>query len=90
MSIHWDMKNYTHAFKYRMYQKNPLRVTLTYKYHPCPGCALHDHPRSDILFDHFINRGQKAYGLYWRTHPQEYKAMLKTIAKRKKRVVVKL
>jgi len=90
MSIYWDQKNYTHAFKYKMYQKDPLRVTITYKYHPCPGCALHDHARGKIIFNHFIDRPQKSWTVYWRSHPQEYKAMLEGIAKRKKRIVVKL
>jgi hypothetical protein len=89
MSIYWDQKNYTHAFKYKMHQKSPLYVTLSYKYHPVPGCAVHDHPRSEILFDHYVNRPQKSHALYWRTHPQEYKAMFSKIARRK-RTVIKL
>ena len=90
MSIQSSMKNYTHAFKYKMYQKSPLRVTISYKYHPCPGCFLHDHSRAEILFDHFAERPQKSYGLYWRSHPREYKAILDKIADHKKHIMVKL
>lgn len=82
MSIYWDQKNYSHAFKYRMYQKRSLREKLTYIWNPIPGNKLHNHPRSEILFDHFSYRSQKSCGLYWRTHPQEYKIMLEKIVKK--------
>jgi hypothetical protein len=82
MSIFWDRKTYT-AFKYTVFSKWSPREKLTWKYWPVPGCRGHrdivGERRGDILFEHFQKRPQKSHGLYWRTHPEEYKAFIKHI-----------
>jgi hypothetical protein len=55
------------------------REELLSRWNPCPGCKPHTIPegrRKDILFDHYQDRPQKSWGVYWRSHPEEYNAML--------------
>lgn len=51
-----------------------------WKYYPVPGCNAHKEivgtRRGGVLFERYQNRPQTAHGLYWRTHPAEYKALL--------------
>lgn len=46
--------------------------------HITPGCISHnvDPRRQEILFEHYADRPQKSYVVYWRSHVDEYKALL--------------
>ena len=57
--------------KTRQY-KLTLRDKL-HKHYPCPGFRHHQHPRSGILFDHYCERPQESWRVYWRLHPKEAK-----------------
>jgi hypothetical protein len=53
----------------------------------CPGCLAHcaiiGNLRGNLLFQRYCgNRSQAAYKLYWRTHPEEFAAMMESFRKR--------
>lgn len=60
-------------------QREKLLSKYTNKIFTCPGYISHDiQPRrKEILFNHYVNYGNKAYVMYWRSHPNEYKDMCK-------------
>jgi hypothetical protein len=63
-------------------EKMSIREALSMRnYFPCPGCLSHnvDPRRQGILFDHYVERPQKSHAVYWRSHPTEYKALLKQV-----------
>lgn len=49
-------------------------------YYPCPGCIGHANiigkRRAEILFEHYVGKGNKTYVMYWRSHPAEYTEFL--------------
>jgi hypothetical protein len=47
------------------------REKLLLKWNPCPGFIGHQHPRQEILFDHYVKRPYTAWRVYWRLHPIE-------------------
>jgi len=51
---------------------------LCWHYWPVPGCLVHmvSPRKQEILFDHYVERPQASHRLYWKTHPDEYKALL--------------
>lgn len=59
--------------------KSSPRDKLIWKYYPCPGCKPHQirSPRKEVLFNHYVERPQKSYITYWRSHPEEYSTMMK-------------
>lgn len=84
MSLYWDRKTYT-AFKYRVGCKITPREKLTWKWYPTPGCNAHTKivgtRRGNRLFEAFHKRPQKSYLVYWRSHQEEYNAMLAAMNK---------
>lgn len=51
-----------------------LRRHQTKRYfYPCPGHVGHaPYGRYPVgMFNRWVGRGNKAYGIYWRTHPKE-------------------
>lgn len=58
----------------------------SYKYYPVPGCMTHreilGEERGRRLFLKYVDYPQKAHDLYWRTHPQEYSALLEKVKKK--------
>ncbi len=57
------------------------------RWNPVPGNIHHEHPRREILFEHYVKRSYKASVTYWRLHPQEYSAMEATVRQNTKKVV---
>jgi hypothetical protein len=55
-------------------QKSSPRHKLCWHWYPCPGCQLHkvSARKREILFEHFHNRPQKSWLVYWRSHPTEF------------------
>lgn len=63
-----------------------LRDELTWNYYPCPGCIGHGKivgkRRAKILFARYQGSpkghmfANKSYAMYWRSHPQEYQALM--------------
>jgi len=52
----------------------------------CPGCISHrkivGERRGNLLFERYCQkRSQAAYKLYWRSHPEEYKALMESFKK---------
>lgn len=58
-----------------------------WKYYPVPGCMTHreilGEERGRRLFLKYVDYPQSAHGLYWRSHPAEYKKLLEIIDSRK-------
>jgi hypothetical protein len=65
---------YIHKVMERQFNHPSLHDAIRWSHtRVAPGCILHDHPRSNVVFDHWQDRGNKAYILYWRTHKDEIK-----------------
>ena len=65
-------------------EKLSIRESLSMRnYFPVPGCIPHAiHPRrSEILFDHYVERPSKSHTVYWRSHPAEYKVLLENVGR---------
>jgi hypothetical protein len=65
-------------------EKFTAREKLTFHWYPTPGCNMHKeiigNRRGGILFEHYVKlRGSKANLLYWRTHPMEWKEILRRV-----------
>ncbi len=58
-----------------------LRDRLIWKWYPCPGCDLHNvsKQKRTLLFNRFHARPHKAWLIYWRSHPTEFKALLDAV-----------
>lgn len=76
MSLFWSIKNYDHAFKYKIHQNMTARDNLIWKWYPTPGCNSHIHPRRDRVFARRVglDRGNDRIAnlVYWRMHPKEW------------------
>jgi len=51
---------------------------LEHRTHQCPGNIGHKVRSERVrgrIFDRYYNAGHKAYTMYWRSHPEQYKAM---------------
>lgn len=48
--------------------------------HSCPGNRYHKVPRAHLIFNRRSDHGHACYVMYWRSHMNEYTAMMKSFA----------
>lgn len=73
-------------FKYRMGNKTTVREELlSHRMHQCPGNIGHKVKNRERIFERYVDNKSsnrhKAYVMYWRSHPEQYKAMRESFAK---------
>lgn len=83
MSLLWDRDRKYTAFKFRIYTNSTVKDKLCFHWYPCPGFIGHmvSKRKRHILFEHYNQRPQKSWLVYWRSHPFEYKKILNEVTK---------
>ena len=67
---YYAMKRRLGGCRLSVYDKNRIR-----NWYPVPGNIYHITARSEILFNHYVQRSRTASVTYWRTHLQAYSTM---------------
>lgn len=60
-------------------RNSTLRDKTVSRWYPCPGWQGHKVPRQKLLFKRYCDRPQSSWLVYWRSHPSEFKDMMKAI-----------